>query len=382
MWITSSIEAAKTPTNIALGNFDGVHLGHQRVMAQILGTPDLDSAASNGLGLDESNAQGAASAEILSSRSIAALQDNAIASGYSQLLGELDPGSSTQKPDRKQAKGQSYATVVTFFPHPQEYFSGAARALLTPIQEKTWQLAHLGIQQLVMLPFNPAIAQLSPEAFVRQILIEGLQAQHISVGNDFCFGKGRAGTAEMLAQIAAQYQVPVTRVALKQEDGDRISSSRIRQALQIGELAEATRLLGRPYILTGRVVRGQQIGRTIGFATANLQVPTDKYLPRTGVYSVRVYGKDLTSQLGVMNIGNRPTVGGQSLSVEVHLLDWSGDLYGQTLTVSLEAFIRPEQKFDSLAQLKAQIERDCETAKQAIAPQQKRKITSPIRSPH
>ena len=372
MWITSSTEAAKTPTNIALGNFDGVHLGHQRVMAQILEKPDLtgsvlDSSGLDGSDLDEANAQAAASTKILSAQSIAALQDSAIASGYSQLISDLASPSSKVIATQGDLERQRYATVVTFLPHPQEYFSGVARSLLTPTQEKTWQLAHLGIHQLVMLPFNQAIAELGPEDFVKQILIDSLQAQHISVGNDFRFGKGRTGTAERLEQIAAQYHVPVTRVALRQEEGDRISSSRIRQALQTGELAEATRLLGRPYILTGRVVRGQQIGRTIGFATANLQVPADKYLPRTGVYGVRVYGANLVSQQGVMNIGNRPTVGGQSLSVEVHLLDWSGDLYGQTLTVSLETFIRPEQKFDSLTQLQEQIEKDCETARIAIA---------------
>ena len=217
-----------------------------------------------------------------------------------------------------------------------------------------------------MLPFNQALAELSPEAFVKQILIDGLKAKHISVGSDFRFGKERSGTAEGLSKIAAQYDVPVTRVALRQEKGDRISSSRIRKALAAGELTEATQLLGRPYLLTGRVVRGQQIGRTIGFATANLQVPADKYLPRTGVYSVRVYGVTRAPLLGVMNIGHRPTVGGQSLSVEVHLLDWSGELYGQTLTASLETFIRAEQKFDSLVQLKAQIEQDCQTAKLAL----------------
>ena len=344
-------------------------------MAQILEKPVLDGSSLDSSVLGKSHFNGTTSAEVLSAQSIAALQDSAIASGYSQIL-RSEPVRSNEKPSRKNSKGQSYATVVTFLPHPQEYFSGVARSLLTPIQEKTWQLAHMGIQQLVMLPFNPAIAQLDPEAFVKQILVKGLQAQHISVGNDFRFGKGRVGTAELLAKIAAQYNVPVTRVALQQEDGDRISSSRIRQALQTGKLAEATRLLGRPYILTGRVVRGQQIGRTIDFATANLQVPTDKYLPRMGVYSVRVYGANLASQLGVMNIGNRPTVGGQSLSVEVHLLDWSGDLYGQTLTVSLETFIRPEQKFDSLAQLKARIEKDCETAKRVIAPQREQQTIS------
>lgn len=309
---------------------------------------------------------------LLEAQSIETLHDAAIVAGHSTL--QAESAISTADTHLGKTSPSSYATVVTFFPHPQEYFSGVARPLLTPIQEKAWQLANLGIQQLVMLPFNQTLAELSPEAFVKQVLIDGLQAQRISVGNDFHFGKGRSGTADVLAQISAQYDVPVSRVALKQEKGDRISSSRIRQALQTGELAEATQLLGRPYILTGRVVRGQQIGRTIGFATANLQVPAEKYLPRTGVYSVRVYGAIATASSqsaysglpGVMNIGHRPTVGGQSLSVEVHLLDWAGDLYGQTLTVSLASFIRPEQKFDSLPQLKTQIEKDCETAKRTL----------------
>ena len=122
--------------------------------------------------------------------------------------------------------------------------------------------------------------------------------------------------------------------------------------------------------MTGRVVKGKQIGRTIGFPTANLQVPPDKYLPRTGVYGVWVYSADSAAsapQPGVMNIGNRPTVGGQSLSVEIYLLDWSGDLYGQTLTASLETFIRPEQKFDGLEQLKAQIAQDCDQARASLS---------------
>ncbi|PZO09754.1 MAG: bifunctional riboflavin kinase/FAD synthetase [Leptolyngbya foveolarum] len=374
MWITSSTEAAKTPTNIALGNFDGVHLGHQRVMAQVLDRPGLDQ-----VGFHRTDA-----AQVLSYQSVAELHGGAIAHGHSQLSNEPALENADKTPSKDVDAELGHSTVVTFLPHPQEYFSGVSRPLLTPINEKAWQLAQMGVQQLVMLPFNQAIAELSPEVFVKQILIDGLQAQQISVGNDFRFGKGRAGTAEGLEQIAEGYGVPVTRVALKEEKGDRISSSRIRQALQTGELAEATQLLGRPYILTGKVVKGQQIGRTIGFATANLQVPADKYLPRTGVYSVRVYGaisntpsaSVLDSTLGVMNIGHRPTVGGQSLSVEVHLLDWSGDLYGQMLTVSLETFVRPEQKFDSLMQLKAQIEKDCETAKLVPVPRGRQTTTS------
>ena len=368
MWITSSIETAKTPTHIALGNFDGVHLGHQRVMARILGKSEENTSLRD-LDSDNSVSNDEPIAHSLSAQSIAALHDDAIASGYSQIQNELSATDAARELKASRERQLGYSTVVTFFPHPQEYFSKTARPLLTPVQEKIWQLSNLGVQQLIMLPFNQALAELDPEAFVKQILIDGLQAQRISVGNDFHFGKGRSGTAEKLEQIASRYSVPVTRVALRQEKGDRISSSRIRQALSAGELDEATQLLGRPYILTGRVVRGQQIGRTIGFATANLQVPADKYLPRTGVYKVSAYGAAsdprAEPQLGVMNVGHRPTVGGQSLSVEVHLLDWSGDLYGQFLTVSLDAFIRPEQKFDSLDQLKAQIAKDCEMARSA-----------------
>ena len=298
--------------------------------------------------------------QLVNAQSVADLHRGAIASGHSHIAGNPQLVAGESKFER-----QGGATVVTFLPHPQEYFSGVSRPLLTPIAEKIWLLSQMGIQQLVMLPFNQALAELSPENFVKQILIDGLQPQRISVGSDFRFGKGRSGNALELEKLAARYDVPVTRVELKQEKGDRISSSRIRRALQTGELSEATQLLGRPYLLSGKVVQGERIGRTIGFPTANLQVPADKYLPRTGVYSVRVYGNNLSPQLGVMNIGNRPTVGGQSLSVEVHLLDWSGDLYGQLLTVSLKKFVRPEQKFDSLDQLKEQIVKDCDTARQS-----------------
>ena len=363
MWITSSLKAAKTPASIALGNFDGVHLGHQRVMAQILGEPEMSEPEKQS---DKPGQTSDPSAyKPLSASSVAALHSGTTALGqshfqssaeanhaYSDLL-NLPIGSVNN------ANRVTFTTAVTFSPHPQEYFSGVSRPLLTPVAEKTWQLAQLGIQQLVMLPFDQALSALSPEEFVEQILIKGLQARRISIGSDFRFGKGRCGNADGLQAIAAHYGVPVVQVPLRYEGGDRISSSRIRTALQTGKLTEATQLLGRPYTLTGRVVKGQQLGRTIGFPTANLQLPAKKYLPRTGVYSVRVYGAGAEPLAGVMNIGNRPTVEGQSLSVEVHVLNWAGDLYGQLLTVSLEGFIRPEQKFDSLTALKAQISEDC-----------------------
>ncbi len=355
MWITSSLQAAKGPTNIALGNFDGVHLGHQQVMAQVL----------------RGSIAAAPITDAFSNQAIAALHHSGVTTGHSELVdsqaitSQFVSGQSANSPFKslKLPISGAYSTVVTFSPHPHEYFSGVSRPLLTPVAEKTWQLAQLGIDQLVMLPFDQALSELSPTDFVKQVLIKGLKAQKISVGSDFHFGKGRSGSAQQLTEIAAEYGVPVVQVPLRHEQGDRISSSRIREALRSGQLAMATQLLGRPYILTGRVVTGQQLGRTIGFPTANLQVPANKYLPRTGVYSVRVYGLAAHALKGVMNIGNRPTVQGQDLSIEVHILDWTGDLYQKMLTVSLDNFIRPEQKFDSIDQLKAQIADDCQQAK-------------------
>ncbi|MBT9310908.1 bifunctional riboflavin kinase/FAD synthetase [Leptothoe kymatousa] len=341
MWITSSPTSAKRPTKIALGNFDGVHLGHQRVIEPVLthkgGLPSLE--LSDDMCLQSSSA-----------------------SGYSDL-----PGTATF--DQVDASGpHDWASVVTFFPHPKEFFSGAARPLLTPLEEKSRQLACLGVDQLVLLPFNAELANLDATAFVERILLRDLQATHISVGSDFHFGKGRGGDANLLREIATQHQIPVTIVPLQNDVQGRISSSRIRQALIDGELAKSNQLLGRPYTITGLVVPGKQLGRTIGFPTANLKLPIDKFIPRQGVYSVRAFGilPDQQPVLGVMNIGNRPTVAGQDLSVEVHLFDWQDDLYGKTLTVSLESFIRPERKFDSLDLLKEQIARDCELARRTL----------------
>ena len=356
MWITSSLKAAKTPVNIALGNFDGVHLGHQRVMGQILGADR--SAAKNG--------HQKIAAEHLSASSVASLHSGTATLGHSRWQSHASvnraEGLALPIGPVTASDNTEYATVVTFSPHPQEYFSGVSKQLLTPVAEKAWQLSQLGVHQLVMLPFDREMAELSPEEFVEKILIEGLQTKRISVGSDFRFGKGRSGDADGLEAIAQSHGIPVVQVPLKYEGSDRISSSSIRTALQTGDPKTATQLLGRPYTLTGRVVKGQQLGRTIGFPTANLQLPSKKYLPCTGVYSVRVYGASSEPLRGVMNIGNRPTVNGQNLSVEVHVLDWAGDLYGQLMTVALKGFVRPEQKFESLEQLKDQIAVDCQKA--------------------
>jgi riboflavin kinase/FMN adenylyltransferase len=231
------------------------------------------------------------------------------------------------------------------------------------------------------LPFDRELAALSPQQFVEEILVRQLQATRISVGQDFRFGHKRAGTAEDLRAIASQYGVKVVITSLQtfpennsEQSPVRISSSYIRQALAEGDIPQANRMLGRAYTLTGTVVTGQQLGRTIGFPTANLQLPPAKLLPRYGVYCVRVFLEESTGGFphcqppikGVMNIGCRPTVKGNAPTVEVHLLDWCGDLYGQTLTVSLEKFLRPEQKFPSLEALKVQILADCDLARKIL----------------
>lgn len=318
MWVTSSLATALTPTAVALGNFDGIHRGHQQVIQPIL--------------------------------------------QHSTLL--PNPSEPINPQERVNREGKHiYPTLATFYPHPREFFSGQPWKLLTPKPEKVDQLKRLGIEQLVLLPFDRELAALSPEQFVEKILIEQLRVTHVSIGEDFRFGYRRTGTAKDLQAIAATYQVQVSIVTIQTCQGERISSSQIRQSLEQGDILKANRLLGRPYRIMGQVVKGQQLGRTIGFPTANLEWFPDKFLPRNGVYCVRVNSPSLSEQWGVMNIGERPTVKGTCLTVEIHLLNWSGDLYGQTITVSLEQFLRPEQKFASLDDLRRQIQADCAAAR-------------------
>ncbi len=308
MWTATSLTNALTPTAIALGNFDGIHCGHRQVIEPVLAA-------------------------------------------------------------REQAVLRLYATVVSFSPHPREFFSQQTLSLLSPFEERIALLEQTGIDQLMVLPFDQELASLSPEEFIRKILVEQLQAKHISVGKDFRFGYRRSGTADQLQAIAADYGVEVTQVSLQTRCGQRISSSAIREALATYDIQTAAQLLGRPYRLIGKVMQGQQIGRTIGFPTANLQLPPSKLVPAQGVYGVRVSGKDLNqgnAVYGVMNIGMRPTVNGLEQTIEVHLLDWQGDLYEQELTVELLEFIRSEQRFPSLDALKQQISADCAVARQRL----------------
>lgn len=397
MWITSSSTAALTPTAVALGNFDGLHLGHRQVVQPILNRSTLRNSGAVSVSAPDKQSPGGDGEVLVRAREANNDNDLADLPAIALLGNNYDvntPLTNSQNDNRFDGAGGFYGTVVTFDPHPQEFFTGQPRKLLTPLTEKVELLAAMGVEQLVLLPFDRELAALSAAEFVEEILVRQLQVSRISVGMDFRFGKGRAGTAADLEAIANSYGIDVTLVGLQTCGTERISSSIIRESLVSGDLQRANQLLGRPYSLVGTVVGGQQLGRTIGFPTANIQLPPEKFLPRFGVYAVRVLMKqpeariedesspdrldfpkpaisdrasDLSFINGVMNVGCRPTVDGQQPTVEVHLLDWCGDLYGQTLSVSLVEFLRTEQKFASLEALKTQIHADCDVARKVLA---------------
>ncbi|MEG5171876.1 bifunctional riboflavin kinase/FAD synthetase [Microcoleus sp. B3-D7] len=401
MWVTSSCTAALTPTSVALGNFDGLHLGHQQVVQPILNrSPGPNSAtvfaSAENLRSNAGTDQNWESEPPATCYNDSAAPPDGADSGrnYDGLIGQTKAEGNSLSGRDSDGVDRLYGTVVTFDPHPQEFFTGQPKKLLTPLAEKVELLAAMGVEQLVLLPFDRELAALTASEFVEEILVRQLQASRISVGVDFRFGRGRAGTAVDLQSIASGYGIDVALVPLHNcGEGDRISSSAIREGLASGDLPRANQLLGRPYSLVGTVVGGQRLGRTIGFPTANIELPPEKFLPRFGVYAVRVWLKhgwekmkeesssyqrenpkslipgtasNLSFVNGVMNVGCRPTVDGLQPTVEVHLLDWSGDLYGQTLSASLVEFLRPEQKFASLDALKTQIQADCDIARSLL----------------
>ncbi|MEP6518475.1 bifunctional riboflavin kinase/FAD synthetase [Microcoleus vaginatus] len=400
MWVTSSCTAALTPTSVALGNFDGLHLGHRQVVQPILNrSPGPNSATVFASG--QNTRSNVCTDQNLPREHPATCENDSAAPpgradsshNFEGLIGPQAEGNSLSGID-SDGVDRLYSTVLTFDPHPQEFFTGQPKKLLTPLAEKVELLAAMGVEQLVLLPFDRELAALTASEFVEEILVRQLKASRISVGVDFRFGRGRAGTAVDLQSIASGYGIDVSLAPLHNcGEGDRISSSAIREGLASGDLTRANQLLGRPYSLVGTVVGGQRLGRTIGFPTANIELPPEKFLPRFGVYAVRVsvkhgwenmkeesssYQQENPKSLisggssnlffvnGVMNVGCRPTVDGLQPTVEVHLLDWSGDLYGKTLSASLVEFLRPEQKFASLDALKTQIQADCDIARSLL----------------
>lgn len=296
------VDAADRGASVAMGNFDGVHLGHRSV---------IEAAAAAG------------------------------------PLG-----------------------VLTFEPHPREYFAPDAPPFrLMNAEARANRLAKLGVERLFELPFGPEMAGFTPEEFARIVLAEGLGVAHVTVGRDFCFGKGRKGTVDDLQSLGAQLGFGVTVAPLLRVGGKEISSTAIRNALSEGRARDAATMLGHLHRIEGAVLHGEKRGRELGFPTANMSV-AGLHLPRLGVYAVKVdvlTGPHQGSYGGAASLGVRPMFGENTPNLESFLFDFSGDLYGQHLSVALVDYLRPEMRFDGLPALVAQMQADCDRARSILA---------------
>jgi riboflavin kinase/FMN adenylyltransferase len=288
------------PTALAIGNFDGVHRGHGALVARL-----CEVARAGG----------------------------------------LPP------------------TVLTFEPHPREFFAPAsAPARLTTLREKIELLGEAGVEQIMVCRFDAAFAALGADAFIDWVLVRGLRARHVIVGDDFRFGKGRTGDFALLRGSGTRHGFAVEAMGSVMVDGERVSSSGVREALAAGDMAHAARLLGRAYIIDGQVTRGQQLGRQWGFPTANLRIKHNP-LPMTGVFAVEVGGLGPRPLPGVANLGIRPTVGGTRPLLEVHLFDFDRDIYDAHIAVRFVHKLRDERRFPDFDALKAQIAADAVAAR-------------------
>jgi riboflavin kinase/FMN adenylyltransferase len=257
--------------------------------------------------------------------------------------------------------------MLTFSPHPREVLRPQVPFYyLTLLDEKIEILSALSFPCLVVLPFTRSLAELTPDIFVEQYLVDYLKVKAVVVGYNFRFGRGRSGDAEYLLKMGKKYDFMVRVVEPVEIDGIKISSSLIRELLLKGEVERANRLLGRPYSLKGRVITGKGRGRILGFPTANLEIPSKKLIPKEGVYAAWV-GIENKRFMGALNIGKNPTFEDKKLSIEVHILDFSEDLYNKTIKVELIKYIRGEQKFPSVEKLVEQIKKDCQVVKEVLS---------------
>ena len=291
------------PCVASIGNYDGVHLGHQHVIATLL--------------------------------------------DHGERLGVA-------------------TTVITFEPLAKEYFMPMSVARLTSVEERAELLFAQGVDQVLCIDFNADFASYEPRAFVQNVLIDGLAIRHLSVGDDFRFGKQRAGDFSLLKEMGLLNSFDVTSHNTFELEGARVSSGRIRAALADGDFTMAAQLLGRSYAISGKVSMGQQLGRTIDYPTANI-VLDDVLMPINGVFAVNIELQSGERQLGVANIGNRPTVDGKENRLEVHIFDFEQDLYDQNLRVTPVEKIRNELKFDTFDDLKQQIQKDAAQARRILS---------------
>lgn len=303
----SFVNDADRGASVAIGNFDGVHLGHRAVI-------DIARKAGEAIGAP---------------------------------LG-----------------------VMTFEPHPRQYFAPDAPAFrLMSREAKAHRLEKLGVQKLYELNFNAALSGLTPEAFAQKVIVDGLGLKHVVVGADFCFGKGRKGSVEDLKRFGAEMGFGVTVAELVEGDTGEVSSTAIRQALSDGRPRDAAAMLGHWHRMDGTVIGGDQRGRDLGFPTANMNID-GLHQPKFGVYAVLVdvlEGPHKGSYHGAASLGMRPMFNGQSPNLETYIFDFKGDIYGAPISVGLVDYLRPEAKFDSLDALIAQMDADCDKARQILA---------------
>jgi riboflavin biosynthesis protein ribF len=293
------------PTVLTIGTFDGVHLGHQKIVERVVTT-----ARQEGL----------------------------------------------------------LATVFTFFPHPRMVVQhDKGLKLIHTLEEKKQLLQQLGVDLLVVQPFNEAFAQLTAEEFVSTILVQRLNVKKVIIGYDHRFGRNRTANIDDMRLFGKKYGFAVEEISVQEVDEVSVSSTKIREALNKGDVTTAEHYLGTPYSLTGRVVHGLKLGRTLGYPTANIQVTEGyKLIPKDGVYAVYSY-IDGRKVYGMMSIGKNPTIEGKGASIEVYFFDFNGDLYDQKLTIEFVQYLREEQKFATIDLLKKQLQDDETAARKAIA---------------
>ncbi|MFZ5706736.1 MAG: bifunctional riboflavin kinase/FAD synthetase [Pseudomonadota bacterium] len=257
--------------------------------------------------------------------------------------------------------------VASFDPHPVRFFRPDAPPFrLTTLDQRAGLFAEAGADAMLVFRFDAALASLTPEQFVADLLIERAGAAHVVTGEDFTFGKGRSGNVAILAEIGARHGMTTAAIGPVSDDKGPISSSRIRAALTEGDPQEAARLLTRPFRIAGTVQHGDKVGRTIGYPTANIAL--DRYLrPRYGIYAVRGRLPDGRVIDGAANVGIRPTFDPPKELLEVFFFDFAESLYDQAIEIEMIAYIRPEAKFDSLEALTEQMDRDCAEAKRILA---------------
>jgi riboflavin kinase/FMN adenylyltransferase len=264
-------------------------------------------------------------------------------------------------------KANRKSVLLTFFPHPRMVLQeDNSLELINTIEERTHLLKKIGLDYLIIHPFSVAFSRMSALAFVRDFLVNQLNISKLIIGYDHHFGKNREGNIVQLTEYSHLYGFTVEEIPAQDIDDVSVSSTKIRTALAEGNLHTANNYLGYPFMLSGTVVNGKQLGGKIGYPTANINIKeTYKLIPKTGVYIVLSKIQDV-NVYGMMNIGNRPTVGGSHQTIEVHFFDFNANLYHQQLTIKLLYFLRDEQKFDSIEHLMLQLKKDEQTARDFI----------------